>query len=138
MKKTDFSRYDVIDGGQIIDKKHNCEIKLFRSNGYLQCRLVDNEGEAHILGVHSVVAMFYCDSYFEGCVVHHKDEDRHNNHSSNLECLTRAQHSRMHVNPNVLRKYIQVNGPANKGKHMSEEFKEKCRQSAIRRWSKSN
>ena len=138
MKKEDFTRYDVHDGGHIIDKKRNCAIKLFNSNGYFQCRLIDDNGKEHILGVHTVVAMFYCESYFEGCVVHHKDGDKHHNYSNNLECITRSQHSRMHVNPNNLRKYIAENGPANKGKKMSEEFRAKCRKSALKRGFNGN
>ena len=33
-----------------------------------------------------------------------------------------------------IRKYIKENGPANKGKHGTQEFRDKCRQSALNRW----
>lgn len=32
----------------------------------------------------------------EGCVIHHKNENRKDNRLSNLECLTRIEHSRLH------------------------------------------
>lgn len=138
MTKEQFSRYIVYDGGIIFDKIRGCNIKIFNSNGYHQCRLISDEGKEHILGVHSVVAMFHCPDYFEGCIVHHEDEDKQNNWAYNLKCITRSAHSKKHANTTRLRDYVLSNGPANKGKKMSDEFKEKCRQSAIRRGFNGN
>lgn len=138
MKKDDFKRYDVKDGGIIIDLVKNTQVKIFKSNDYVQCRLVDNDGVAHIIGVHVAVAMFHCSDYFEGCIVHHEDEDKKNNWAYNLKCETRSEHSRRHASKTHLSNYVKQNGPANKGKKMSSEFCERCRESALRRGFNGN
>ena len=130
MTKDDFSRYEVRDGGTIIDCNKNTQVKIFKSNGYLQCRLVDNDGVPHIVGVHVAVAMFHCLDYFEGCIVHHEDENKQNNWSYNLTCETRSEHSKRHASKTRLSEYVKANGPANKGKKMSNEFCKKCSDSA--------
>ena len=136
MKKEDFSRYLVYDGGKIYDIKLNRFSKIFRSNDYLQCRMVDNDGVVRIMGVHTAVCMFNHPEYFEGCVIHHIDGNKYNNYVSNLHPMTRSEHTELHCNRHVLADYIKRNGPANKGKKMSDDFREKCRQSAFKRWSK--
>jgi hypothetical protein len=40
----------------------------------------------------------------EGCVIHHIDEDKDNNHPDNLVCLTRRQHAQLHCVTNLLSK----------------------------------
>lgn len=88
-------RYDVSEDGVIIDKQTNKPVKIFKSNKYLQCCIFDENGK-HIMGVHNVVAQIYCDNWFDGCVVHHKDGNQQNNCVDNLECLQLAEHSRRH------------------------------------------
>ena len=134
MTKSDFSRYIVYADGKIFDTATNKLCKTFKSNKYLQCYLVDDKGISHVLGVHTVIAMFHCIDYFEGCVVHHEDGNCLNNCASNLRCMTRSAHSRKHANPDNLVQYVKINRPANKGKKMSREFCEKCSKSAKRRW----
>lgn len=82
--------------------------------------------------------MAFCEDYFKGCVVHHIDENKHNNCASNLKVYSRFEHSRMHCDKNILAEYARLNGPANKGKKMSKEFCEKCRQSASKRGFNGN
>lgn len=91
-------RYDVTKDGQIFDKQTNKPVKIFKSNKYLQCCIYDENGK-HVMGVHNVVAQVYCEDWFEGCVVHHKDNNQHNNNVENLECLERREHTKHH-NPN--------------------------------------
>jgi hypothetical protein len=86
-----------------------------------------------IKGVHQIVAMTFIDEYYDGCHVHHKDENKHNNRIFNLEILSHSDHARLHSDPSRLVNYVKKNGPPNKGKKMSAEFCEKCRVSAIRR-----
>ena len=64
--KTSFNRYIVYSDGRIYDTKLNKFCKLFKSNKYVQCCLRDNDNKKHVFGVHTVVAMFHCDDYFEG------------------------------------------------------------------------
>lgn len=132
--KENFNRYSVDTNGKIFDKKYQRYSRTFKSNKYIQCRLVDNEGKIHIMGVHSVIAMFHMSDYFLGCVVHHKDGNTINNTISNLECLSRSKHSALHANPTHLCAYTNQYGPWNKGKKMSSEFCKKCSESAKRRW----
>ena len=89
-------RYIVKRNGEILDKyKANTPIKQFKSNNYLECCIHDSKGK-HKIGVHIVVAKTYCDDWFEGCVVHHKDHNPLNNCADNLKCMTKAEHTKMH------------------------------------------
>ena len=40
----------------------------------------------------------------EGCIIHHIDENKDNNHPDNLICLTRRQHAQIHCVSNILSK----------------------------------
>ena len=64
-----FPRYDVKTDGTIY--KDGKLLRPFKSNQYQQVVLIDKDGNNHVLGVHTVVAMQYL-NYFKGCVVHHK------------------------------------------------------------------
>lgn len=115
-------------------KIYNMEkISPFNSCGYYQVCLYDLSHKKYTKGVHQVIAMTFMDEYYDGCSVHHKDSDRHNNCLDNLEVLSQSDHARLHVDPNRLKDYVLTNGPANKGKKMSKEFCEHCRESAIKR-----
>lgn len=134
MDATDFPRYSVSATGEIWDYEKKRPTKIFKSNEYYQCVLFDKNGKKHVYGVHTVVAMFHCFDYFPGCVVHHVDGDKHNNIASNLCCMTRNEHALMHSNyPAAMLAKIKTDGAWNKGKKMSEEFREHCRLAAQRR-----
>lgn len=95
-------RYIVTRDGQIFDKtKNNAPIKVFKSNKYLQCCIFDENGK-HVMGVHNVVAQALSSDWFDGCVVHHKDNNPHNNHIDNLQCLDLVAH----VTGHAVRKYF--------------------------------
>lgn len=119
------NRYIVYENGEIFDKKMDKPVKQFKSNKYMQCLLFDDDGKRHVLGVHSVVARFHCSDWFEGCVVHHMDEDTHNNDASNLQCLSRSEHCRHHADPNRLLNYLKENGAWNKGKAWDDDYKKR-------------
>lgn len=57
---------------------------------YLQVCLSDQNGK-HYRQVHDLVARHFCDGYFPGAVVNHKDCNIHNNHYSNLEWITQRE-----------------------------------------------
>ena len=90
-----FSNYCATDDGIILDKD-NKPIKTFKSNNYWQCCIFDNNGKKYTMGVHSVVAMLNIDDWYDGCIVHHKDGDYHNNAVSNLEIMSISQHTLQH------------------------------------------
>lgn len=109
-------------------------IKPFNSSGYKQVYMKDEDGKRAIKGVHQVVAMTFKPEYYPGCVVHHKDENKGHNYAENLEVESRNDHSRHHANPDAMLEWQKKNGgPVNKGQKMSDEFREKCRQSALNR-----
>ena len=54
------------------------------SNGYPLVTLMKN-GRQHSLTLHRLIALNHVDGYFDGAIVNHKDSNRTNNHSSNLE-----------------------------------------------------
>ena len=108
-------------------------ITPFNSSGYLQVCLTKPGERRVVKGVHQVISMTFDPNYYEGCTVHHEDENKHNNRFVNLTVETKAEHSRHHADPNRLVNYIKQNGPINKGRKMSAEFCEKCRKSAIER-----
>lgn len=132
-----FSRYTVSDDGHIYDNQKQCYVKEFKSNNYLQCQVYDDDSHPHVFGVHQVVARLCCKDWFEGCSVHHIDGNYHNNSPSNLKCYSRSEHARKHaVESDIgqrLGNYVKQNGPPNKGKKMSDEFRKHCSESAKRR-----
>lgn len=136
------SGYEATDDGHVLDTKTGNIIKEFKSNKYLQCQVYDDEGVPHVFGVHQVIARLRCSTWFDGCIVHHKDENPHNNRPDNLECYSRRAHSSYHMQQperkNRLSEYVKHNGPANKGKKMSEEFRKHCSESAKQRGFNGN
>ena len=130
----EYDDYIVDINGNIYSNKLNRYIKQFNSNGYKQVTMRNCDGKV-VKGVHQVVAMSFLDDYFDGCVVHHIDENKQNNTVFNLECLTLSEHSRQHANVHNLLNYIIEHGPVNKGKKMSDEFCQKCKESALKRWN---
>ena len=111
-------------------------INPFNSSGYLQICLTSPGKRRVVKGAHQIISMTFDPNYYEGCVVHHEDENKHNNRYVNLTVESRIDHARHHADPNRLVDYIKRNGPANKGKKMSKEFCEHCRQSALKRHHK--
>lgn len=115
-------------------KPDGSKIKPFESLGYDQVYMKNKDGKRSIKGVHQVVSMTFDPDYYPGCVVHHKDENKKHNWDDNLKVESRSDHSRHHANPQAILEWIKKNdGPVNKGKKMSPEFCEKCRQSALNR-----
>lgn len=131
--KEKFPEYDVDENGTVY--KNGKEIIPFKSNDYLQVLLFDVDHKRCVLGVHTVVAMKYLEDYTDGCIVHHKDENKHNNNVNNLEVFkTKAEHIRLHnKNNRTLANYTKIYGPHNKGKKMSEDFCRHCSESAKKR-----
>lgn len=120
-----FPNYDVDELGRVY--KNGVEIKPFKSNKYLQVLLFDTNHKRHIFGVHTVVAMKYLQDYTRGCIVHHIDENTHNNALNNLHILSRCEHSSLHSKGNMrLANYVKEHGPVNKGRKMSKDFCQKC------------
>ena len=113
------------------------KLKQFNSNGYKQVLLFDSNHNRIIKGVHQLIGETFLPDFYDGCIIHHHDENKQNNCIENLEVMSRSNHARMHANPYALIKHIKENGPHNKGQRMSDEFREKCHIAALKRCSKS-
>jgi hypothetical protein len=103
-----FSNYSATDDGIVLNKDGE-PVKTFKSNNYWQCCIFDNDGKKYTMGVHSVVAMLNIDDWYDGCIVHHKDGNCHNNAVDNLEIMSRRQHALLHYEKGELHdvgKYI--------------------------------
>lgn len=61
-----------------------------KSNGYLSVKLY-KECRQYTMYVHRLVAMAFCDGYFEKADVNHIDGNKSNNISTNLEWCTRSE-----------------------------------------------
>lgn len=57
-------------------------------NGYLQCVLC-GDGYKKTCSVHRIVAEAFCEKPYGCDCVNHKDENKHNNYSGNLEWVTK-------------------------------------------------
>ena len=126
-----YPEYDCDENGTIY--KNGNPITPFKSNKYLQVCLFDADHKKHVMGVHTVVAMRYL-NYFEGCVVHHLDEDTSNNKVTNLVIMTRREHASYHAKQNLEFKLSNKGKKAwNKGLKMSDEFCKHCSDSAKKR-----
>jgi hypothetical protein len=126
-----FPNFDCDEFGNVY--KDGILINPFKSNEYLQVYMKDKNSNVKICGVHTVIAMKYLD-YFDGCVVHHKDGNRHNNNLDNLEIYTRQDHSSLHAKDNDKFNISRKNKvPWNKGIKMPSDFCERCSKSAKNR-----
>lgn len=107
-----------VDGYGNIYRNDMSLITPFNSNGYKQVYIRDDNNKRRILGVHQVVAMTFL-QYFNGCVVHHMNEDKTMNVLYNLKVETREEHSRHHANPSeeTRRKMSESAKRRNQNKH---------------------
>ena len=48
--------------------------------------------------VHRLVAKAYCEEWFDECEVHHVDRNKLNNNASNLVCISKLEHKKIHAN----------------------------------------
>lgn len=131
-----FERYTVNRYGVVF--RDGKEVHQFNSNGYKQVCLYGYNKRRVVKGVHQVVSMTFDQNYYPGCVVHHKDENKHNNCLYNLKVESVSDHARHHADPTRLVEYVKTNGSPTKGMKMSEQFREHCRQAALKRKAHGN
>lgn len=74
---------------EIIDDTHQ------RFNGII-CRKIKSGHYTGDFRIHRAVYEYYCGNIPEGCDIHHIDRDKANNNPSNLQCLTKAEHRKLH------------------------------------------
>ena len=89
-----FPNYEVSNFGQVRNIKSGRMISQSKQkDGYIHVRLCDN-GQKKYFGVHRLVALAFCQDYFEGAAVNHLDENKANNNAENLKWVTYSQNAR--------------------------------------------
>lgn len=87
--------YQISNYGQVKSFKRGTEKILspgINNDGYLKIGLSKN-GKTKFHNIHRLVAEHFVPGYQEGMVVNHIDEDKTNNHVSNLEWVTIKQNT---------------------------------------------
>lgn len=86
----DFTKYEIFDDGRIWSYSHNKWLKPnLRPDGYLSITLSDNDGKIKKYRIHRVVYEAVTGQPIpEGMQVNHIDENKTNNHISNLNLMT--------------------------------------------------
>ena len=84
------NKYEISNKG-VIRNALTKKLKYVEDNtaGYLRV-VLDNKKYF----VHRLVAEMFCEGYFEGAVVNHKDFDKHNNSANNLEWVSRSENAK--------------------------------------------
>ena len=83
--------YSCSDTGKILNNKTKRELKQFTADNHYPSVCLFNKGVRKNVRVHRLVAKLFVSGYQEGLVVNHIDEDKTNNHYTNLEWVTQRQ-----------------------------------------------
>lgn len=94
--KSDNKEYTVCDDGNIYDSEGNL-IKPAETNyGHLFIPIRIN-GKSKTKTIHKLVFETFVGKIPEGMVIHHIDENKHNNSLSNLRMMDEVEHRRLHA-----------------------------------------
>lgn len=86
----DFPNYFISENGKVFSNKTGKlkELKPMQTrNGYWYIDMMKNNKRVR-KAIHRLVCYHYCEGYFEGAEVNHKDANTSNNHYTNLEWCT--------------------------------------------------
>lgn len=111
MKKTtipNFSNYTITECGRVYNKNTNVEVSQVLSGvpQYYYVNVYNDKRERKLKRVHTLVAITYIPNPDNKDYVDHIDQDKLNNHTSNLRWVTREENSR-NMKSNV---YITLGG----------------------------
>lgn len=87
----DFPGYEVSSYGRVSGPRGMLTLTK-QKDGYIAAHVW--KGKVHTLKVHILVATAFCDKPDYPCVVDHKDGDKNNNHSNNLQWITQSENTR--------------------------------------------
>jgi len=96
-----FPNYSISNFGRVRHEKTGRIRKSVRSKGLVHTSFVISKRKFVSVCNHILVYITFCDPDFyekrkhNNIVIHHKDGDTHNNHASNLECITAKEASRI-------------------------------------------
>lgn len=83
-----FEGYSVSNTGKVLNRNGK-PVNCYKRNGYKSVTI-----DCKKYYVHRIVAMVFCDDYFDGAVVDHIDQNPDNNHYKNLRWVTRSENSK--------------------------------------------
>lgn len=96
MKDIGFSKYCITEDGEIFSLKSNrFLVKTLMSSGYEKGNIINDDGELKNLSVHRSVALMYVDNPDNKPFVNHIDENKLNNHYTNLEWVTDSENKQL-------------------------------------------
>ena len=130
----DYENYQISDTGIVINKKTGRELKQQEKKGYMNVSLFKNGKKKNKL-VHRLVAEAFIENIKNYPQVNHKDEDTLNNTVENLEWCTQRYNNNYGTYRERARKRMLENNPF-KGKHHTEESKQKMRKAKLGKPSK--
>lgn len=97
-----FENYAVTESGKVYsinpyhrgDKLRKISKRgIYNSKRYLSVSCCKDNKE-YYLQIHRLVGKYFLDGYFDGAEIDHKDNDKHNNHYTNLEWVTHRENMR--------------------------------------------
>ena len=130
----DYENYQISDTGIVVNKKTGRELKQQEKKGYMNVSLFKNGKKKNKL-VHRLVAEAFIENIKNYPQVNHKDEDTLNNTVENLEWCTQRYNNNYGTYRERARKRMLENNPF-KGKHHTEESKQKMRKAKLGKPSK--
>ncbi len=102
--------YLITDDGQVINERTNRVLKCSNKDGYRKIKLTKNK-EEKTFRIHRLVAQAFVPNPDELPQVDHKDEDKTNNHRTNLRWCTHQQNVNFHYENNPEKKQKIFYGP---------------------------
>lgn len=103
--------------GRLQHRKGNLKAQAINKDGYLTVNLSKN-GQDKRIAVHIIVGKAFVEGYFQGAEINHKDFDRTNNISTNLEWVTHIENiSYSLINGRHISKIMDYKGENNPNFH---------------------
>jgi hypothetical protein len=91
-----YKYYLISNYGRVYSLKHCKILKQNFAMGYFDVRIKCDDGKFRHIKVHRLVAAAFCENPQNKKEVHHKDCDKTNNHSNNLQWCTKKEHAEIH------------------------------------------
>lgn len=122
MKKYKNYPYFITENGEVYRENSNTPLKpAILKNGYKRVTF-SKKGKIKQFSIHRLVAILYCDNPYNKPDVNHIDNDRSNNHYSNLEWVTHSENMKHCHIQNRCSNLIASNTAAHKAKIRREKF----------------
>lgn len=93
-KLQNFSNYEIYEDGRVWSYKINKFLSPWLLKGYWLVSMIDDDGNRHGVRINRAVALAYIPNPNDLPEVNHIDENKSNNHVSNLEWIARIDNVR--------------------------------------------